>query len=92
MFRQSHLRPPRRQPLHPLGPDESAGGIDSRHSPMNRRFGSQLSKTVLATVTNTDSSDHVIAVNVGCEADDGSPNGCRASAHPFTMRVGVFTP
>jgi hypothetical protein len=47
--------------------------------------------SVLATVTNSSSNNHTIAVSVGC-ADTLPAFGCEATALSTTMRVDVFEP
>jgi hypothetical protein len=47
--------------------------------------------SVLATVTNSSSSNHTISVGVGCW-DNIKLGGCSAIAHWSTMRVDVFEP
>jgi hypothetical protein len=47
--------------------------------------------SVLATVTNSNSNNHTIAVSVGC-ADTLPAFGCEATALSTTMRVDVFEP
>lgn len=49
------------------------------------------SASILASVTNSNSNSHTIALNVGCW-DDGNIGSCGATAHWSTMRVDVFEP
>jgi hypothetical protein len=46
--------------------------------------------SVVATVTNSSSSNHTISVSIGCR--DIESGGCTATAHWSTMRVDVFEP
>lgn len=46
--------------------------------------------SVVATVTNTTSQNHTIAVSIACKDVDG--DGCTASTDQSTMRVDVFQP
>jgi hypothetical protein len=46
--------------------------------------------SVVATVTNTTSQNHTIAVGIACTDVDG--DGCTANADHSTMRVDVFQP
>jgi hypothetical protein len=47
--------------------------------------------SVIATVTNTNSNNHTIDVNIRCH-DTATEGGCEAIAHWSTMRVDVFEP
>ncbi|MGD0182252.1 MAG: hypothetical protein ABSC15_20760 [Terriglobales bacterium] len=47
--------------------------------------------SVLATVTNSNSNGHAIALGLGCK-DIGNEGGCQTTAHWTTMRVDVFEP
>jgi len=47
--------------------------------------------SVVSTVTNTNSNNHTIDVNVGC-TDTSKFGGCEAIAHFSTMRIDVFEP
>ena len=47
--------------------------------------------SVIATVTNTNSNNHTIDVNIRCH-DTAAEGGCEAIAHWSTMRVDVFEP
>jgi hypothetical protein len=51
----------------------------------------QYPADVVATVTNSDSQDHVIDLNVGC-VDEGKDAGCGLTVNRSTMRVDVFEP
>ena len=47
--------------------------------------------SVVATVTNTSSTNHTVDVNLLCK-DKVKDGGCRVAAHHSTMRVDVFEP
>jgi hypothetical protein len=47
--------------------------------------------SVIATVTNTSSNNHLVDVNLVC-GDSRQQGGCEAIAHNSTMRVDVFEP
>jgi hypothetical protein len=47
--------------------------------------------SVLTTVTNSNSNNHTIVVNLGC-FDGDTQGGCQTTAHASTMRVDVFEP
>jgi hypothetical protein len=47
--------------------------------------------SVLATVTNSSSNSHTIAVKVGC-TDAANGTGCETTSYSTTMRVDVFEP
>jgi hypothetical protein len=51
----------------------------------------QYPAIVVATVTNSNSQDHVIDPNVGC-LDEGNDFGCGLTVNRSSMRVDVFEP
>jgi hypothetical protein len=61
---------------------ENSGGIFNRQS---------YPASVIATVTNTNSTSHTIDVNLVC-GDSLKQGGCEAIAHNSAMRVDVFEP
>jgi hypothetical protein len=64
--------------------DDQGNGLVNRQS---------YPASVLATVTNSGSNSHTIAISLGCSATGPPFNaGCEAVAHWSTMRVDVFEP
>ena len=80
-----------------IGPTDGEGDYlfarnvqtDSQSSPYFSR--QSFTASVIATVTNTNSNNHTIDVNIGCH-DTVGDGGCEAVAHSSTMRVDVFEP
>jgi hypothetical protein len=48
--------------------------------------------SIVATVTNTNSNDHTLVVNLRCNNLDPVYSGCEAVAHFSTTRIDVFEP
>jgi hypothetical protein len=46
--------------------------------------------SVVATVTNSTSNNHTVALNVACKST--TAGGCQTTAHASTLRVDVFEP
>jgi hypothetical protein len=80
-----------------IGPTDGQGDYlfarnvqtDSQSFPYFSR--QSFAASVIATVTNTNSNNHTIDLNIRCR-DTALDGGCEAIAHSSTMRVDVFEP